>query len=180
MKNLTIGTRVQHVGFGEGVVAAILPEKYKIVFPGKGAVDVLKDFQGLEVLEIFEQPEPETQAIDPYDLEYHLEKILSKWLDPTDKVFLGEKWSGGDLILQPANKDLKPKEVPIEGFFHKIVMLRDRLRVLEQKINAHPKLTDAEKVDMQQYITRIYGSLTTFNVLFRYSNDYFVGEKGEK
>ncbi len=180
MKNLTIGTRVQHSGFGEGVVAVILSDKYKIVFPGKGAVDVFKDFQGLEVLEIFDQPIEEEPKVDPYDLEYHLERILSKWLDPSDKVFLGEKWSGGDLILQPANKDLKPKEIPIEGFFHKIVMLRDRLRVLEQKINAHPKLSDAEKVDMQQYITRIYGSLTTFNVLFRYSSDYFVGEKSDK
>jgi hypothetical protein len=179
MKKLGIGTRVEHSGFGEGVIAAVLPEKYKIVFPGKGAVDVLKDFQGLSVLEEFEQPEAE-QTIDPYDLEYHLERILSKWLDANDKVFMGDKWTGGTMLLQPANTDLKPKEVPIETFFHKIVMLRDRLRVLEQKINAHPKLSDAEKVDMQQYITRIYGSLTTFNVLFRYSNDYFVGEKSEK
>lgn len=179
MKKLGIGTRVEHNGFGEGVIAAVLPEKYKIVFPGKGAVDVLKDFQGLAVLEEFEQPVVE-QTIDPYDLEYHLERILSKWFDASDKVFLGDKWSGGTMLLQPANTDHKPKEVPIEGFFHKIVMLRDRLRVMEQKINAHPKLSDAEKVEMQQYITRIYGSLTTFNVLFRYSNDYFVGEKSEK
>jgi len=81
------------------------------------------------------------------------------------------------LLLQPANLSLKPKEIPIENFFHKIVMLRDRLRVLEQNLNSHPGLSDEEKVNMQQYITRIYGSLTTFNILFADKDHYFVGAK---
>ena len=95
-------------------------------------------------------------------------------------VRLGDRWLGGTMILQPADKSLKPKEIPIEDFFHKIVMLRDRLRVMEQQINAHKKLTDEDKVSLQQYITRIYGSLTTFNVLFKNKEQWFVGEKGSK
>ena len=93
---------------------------------------------------------------------------------------LGERWIGGTMLLQPADKSLKPKEIPVDDFFHKIVMLRDRLRVLEQNINSHKKLSDEDKVNMQQYITRCYGSLTTFNVLFKNKEQWFVGEKGSK
>jgi hypothetical protein len=93
-------------------------------------------------------------------------------------VPLAPKWEGGAVILKPHDPSLQPKEIPIEQLFHKIVMLRDRLRVLEQKVNTHPKLSDADKVDMQQYVTKCYGTLTTFNVLFRDEKDRFVGEKG--
>ena len=104
-------------------------------------------------------------------------KILRVWSDVNEVVPLGDKWTGGILIMKPGSDTLKEKEVPIDVFFHKIVMLRDRLRVLEQRINSHDKLTDEDKVNMQQYITRIYGSLTTFNVLFKHKMDYFEGEK---
>jgi len=92
-------------------------------------------------------------------------------------VRLAPKWEGGSVVLKPGDPGTQPKEIPLDSLFHKIVMIRDRLRVLEQKINAHEKLTDAEKVDMQQYVTRCYGSLTTFNILFKEERDRFVGDK---
>lgn len=95
-------------------------------------------------------------------------------------VPLAAKWEGGTLRLIPGKPEAQSKDLPIDTLFHKIVMVRDRLRVLEQKVNAHPKMSDAEKVEMQQYITRIYGSLTSFNVLFRDKEDTFIGAKSDE
>jgi hypothetical protein len=86
---------------------------------------------------------------------------------------LGHRWQGGELLLKPGSSDTQPKSVPIESFFHKIVMVRDKLRVLEAKINAHAGLSDEEKVQLQAYVTACYGSLTTFNVLFAEREDGF-------
>ena len=94
------------------------------------------------------------------------------------QVPLAPKWEGGTAVLKPRDPALQPKEIPLDQLFHKVVMIRDRLRVLEQKLNTHDKLTDAEKVDLQSYVTKCYGTLTTFNVLFRDERDRFVGEKG--
>ena len=99
-------------------------------------------------------------------------EVLNQFQSP---VALAGKWDGGTILLKPGDSSLQSKEIDIEGFFHKVVMLRDRLRVLEQKINVNPKLSDAEKVEMQQYITRCYGSLTSFNVLFKDEDDKFKG-----
>lgn len=100
--------------------------------------------------------------------------------EETSPVALAGKWEGGTVLLKPHDPALQPKEIPIDALLHKVVMIRDRLRVLEQKVNAHDKLTPAEKVDLQGYVTKCYGSLTTFNVLFRDEKDKFVGEKGER
>lgn len=100
--------------------------------------------------------------------------------EETAEVRLSPRWEGGTVILRPGDPAAQPKEIPLDALLHKIVLIRDRLRVLEQKVNTNDKLSDAEKVEMQQYVTRCYGSLTTFNLLFREEGDRFVGEKGEK
>ena len=130
--------------------------------------------------EIIDANDPDSDLVSLFDVQESLVKILQKFSDVQERVEMGGKWAGGMLLLQPADHTLKPKEVPIDVFFGKIVMLRDRLRVLEQHINASKKLSEEDKVNLQQYITRCYGSLTTFNVLFKYTTDHFVGEKGSR
>ena len=171
---LGIGTRLQHTQHGPGVIVGLRYASYLISFIYHGIKEVDKNDSHLE--EII--PENVTVEIETHsDVERSLLKILRLWGGITENVALGDRWQGGTMLLQPADKTLKPKELPIEDFFHKIVMLRDRLRVMEQQINAHKKLSDEEKVNLQQYITRIYGTLTTFNVLFRDKEKWFVGEK---
>lgn len=171
---LGIGTRLQHTQYGPGVIVGIRYATYLISFIHHGIKEIDKDDSHLdEIIPENVSPEIETHS----EVERSLLKILRLWGGMTETVKLGERWENGTLILQPADKSLKPKELPIEDFFHKIVMLRDRLRVMEQQINAHKKLSDEEKVNLQQYITRIYGTLTTFNVLFKNKEHWFVGEK---
>jgi len=172
MELLGVGSRIEHPAFGMGVVIRLHKRVYEICFVEKGIKTVSKDF----TLTVIERIEPE-YAESFSEAEDSLMKILRVWSDVNEVVPLGDKWTGGTLVLKPGDSGLKEKEVPIDAFFHKIVMLRDRLRVLEQRINSHDKLTDEDKVNMQQYITRIYGSLTTFNVLFKHKMDYFEGEK---
>jgi hypothetical protein len=113
------------------------------------------------------------------ELKEMIRAVIDEELSLSD-IRMAARWQAGTVILKPGDSTLKSKEMPIDVFFHKIIMVRDRLRVLEQKINAHKGLTDADKVEMQQYVTKIYGSLTTFNVLFRDREDQFVGERGAR
>ncbi len=179
MEQLTlgIGTRLQHTQHGPGVIVGIRFATYLISFINVGIKEIDKtDTQLEEIIPENVSVEVETQS----EAERSLVKILRMWGGLSETVPLGDKWIKGMMLLQPADKTLKPKEIPVEDFFHKIVMLRDRLRVLEQNINSHKKLSDEDKVNLQQYITRCYGSLTTFNVLFRNKEQWFVGEKGGK
>lgn len=172
-----IGSRVQHVLYGVGVIVGVKYAQYLVTFVNSGIKEIDKTDPRFEVLTP-ENVSPEIETAS--EAEASLLKILRLWSGVEEIVPLGERWEGGMLVLQPADNNMKAKELPIEVFFHKIVMLRDRLRVLEQQINSHKKLSDEEKINLQQYITRVYGSLTTFNVLFRDREDWFVGEKGKQ
>jgi hypothetical protein len=175
MENLIfgIGSRVRHAKYGAGVIIQVWPDNYEVVFMDHGLKQIFHDKDHLEIIE-FRSDDPDRLSFDK--VEKSLVRILRKFSDVQETVPMGERWTGGKLILKPGDAGLQSKEVPIEAFFHKIVMVRDRLRVMEQRVNAS-KLSDEEKVDIQQYITRIYGSLTTFNILFADREDYFVGEK---
>lgn len=171
---LGIGSRVEHPQFGKGVIIQVRTDAWEITFIENGTRIIQRDFQGLRVMEAVETP----ADLATYEkMEKSLIRVLRRFTDLQETIPLGHRWTGGRMVLYPGDTSLKEKEVPIDAFFHKIVMVRDRLRVMEQKVNASA-LTDEEKVDIQQYITRIYGSLTTFNVLFKDKDDYFVGDKG--
>lgn len=173
MKILGIGSRVKHKDFGPGVVTNVSFKHYAITFMDSGLETLPLD----EDLEVVEAIYGEMDTVSLFDIERSLVDILRKWSGIGEPVSLGDRWKGGTLKLEPSDPDLTSKEIPVETFFHKIVMVRDRLRVMEQRINAHKGLSDEEKLDLQQYITRIYGSLTTFNVLFKHKSDHFTGER---
>jgi hypothetical protein len=175
MEELSVGSRVDHPRYGEGIISKNNLTAYEIFFEHGGKIEITKRNTDLTVISKNEDP-PKT-GISIREIEKVMTYVLDQYASLNEVVPLGEKWTGGTMTLQPANRSLQPKEIPIETFFHKIVMLRDRLRVLEQNINSHSVLTDEEKVDLQQYITRIYGSLTTFNILFSEKEHYFVGAK---
>lgn len=115
-------------------------------------------------------------AMDAEEFRHVLSEVLREELGLSN-IELSGKWEGGEMILKPGKAGLQEKRIPLDALFHKIVLIRDRLRVLEQKVNSHPKLGDDEKVQLQQYVTACYGSLTTFNVLFANREDQFTGQK---
>lgn len=173
---LGAGSRVKHKEYGSGVVIQAKAASYIITFMDFGNREISKSFEGLEVLDALEQPD---DLISFETVENALIKILRNFSDIQETVPIADKWKGGKLVLLPSNTDMKPYEMPIATFFNKIIMLRDRLRVLEQKVNAST-IVEEEKISIQQYITRCYGSLTSFNILFKSKGDIFVGESGKQ
>lgn len=170
---LGIGSRVSHPAYGPGVIIGKETAAYRVVFINHGEKHVGLQYKAWEIIDAIE----DTEGVSFNEAEKSLVKILQSWSDLGPEVEMHGKWNEGTLVLQPGDPDLKSKEMPIEAFFHKIVMVRDRLRVMEQRINSSKNLSDEEKVNLQQYLTRIYGSLTSFNVLFQYKDDHFKGEK---
>jgi len=176
MRLLGIGSRISHSDFGKGVVTNVTSRHYWVTFIDKGLETIELDSE-FEVIERANADDVDTVSL--FDVESSLVEILKKWSDASEVVPIADKWKGGNLILEPGDTALQSKEVPIDTFFHKIVMLRDRLRVMEQKINSSKNLDEQEKIDLQQYITRCYGSLTTFNVLFKQKTQQFSGQSSK-
>lgn len=173
---LGIGSRINHPKFGKGVVTNVTSKMYWVTFMDNGLETIAVD----DAFEVIEAVEDEVDTVSFAEVESSLRDILKRWSDITEVVPIADKWRGGTMVLQPKDKTLASKEVPVDTFFNKIVMLRDRLRVMEQKINASKELDADLKIDLQQYITRCYGSLTTFNVLFKNNSQHFVGESSKK
>ena len=175
MKLLGIGSRINHSVFGVGVVTNVTSKYYWVTFIENGLETIEIDSE----FTIIEAVEDEVDTISFYEVEKSLKNLLQKWSDITEISPIADRWKKGTLILRSADANLADKEIPIDTFFHKIVMVRDKVRVMEQKINSNKILNDQDKVDLQQYITRIYGSLTTFNVLFKLKSDHFVGSRSK-
>ncbi len=171
---LHIGMQVEHPQYGVGVVKGLSEKVAEILFE-QGMRSVSPEQSHL-------QPSDPVATLSGREISlWHLIErtvqalVAEMGLEKPESVVdeLGSRWHQGRLVLHPADPALQAKEVPLETFFHKIVMIRNNLRVLEQKINSHPNLNEAEKVEIQQYISRCYGSLTTFNILFRTKEDQF-------
>ena len=174
MKLLGIGSRINHTEYGKGVVTNVTSKHYWVTFIENGleTIDIDSEF------EVIDAAEDEVDTVSFYDVERSLKSILKQWSDVSEVVTIADKWKGGQLIMTPGDSNLKSSELPIDTFFHKITMVRDRLRVMEQKINSST-LEEQEKIDLQQYITRCYGSLTSFNVLFKLKSQQFVGQRSK-
>ncbi|MFD2562518.1 hypothetical protein [Aquimarina rubra] len=168
---LGIGSRIKHPTYGLGVVTNVTSKMYWVTFIENGleTIDVDEDF------EVIDGVEDEVDTVSFYEVENTFRELLKRYSDISEIVPIADKWKGGKIILEPGDTNLVSKEIPIDTFFHKIVMVRDRIRVMEQKINSSKVIDDQDKIDLQQYITRMYGSLTTFNVLFKNKSQQFTG-----
>jgi hypothetical protein len=178
---LHIGMKVRHPQYGVGIVKAITEQAAEVRFD-EGMRTVSPETSGLEPAE----PQASISGLDrPLHLiiaEAAAAAVNALGIEKPDATIveqLGPRWHRGRMVLHPADPTAQTKEVPLDTLFHKIVMIRNNLRVLEQKVNAHAALSDGDKIEMQQYITRCYGSMTTFNVLFKNREDQFRGTSSE-
>jgi hypothetical protein len=174
IETLRIGMKVRHPQYGIGVVKSLTEQTADIEFED-GTRKVAPASSDLN-------PAEPTARVSELDVplanlirDTAQAVVAGLGLEQPDAVVegLAARWQRGSVVLQAADASLQPKEVPLETFFHKIVMIRNNLRVLEQKVNASDKLSEADKVELQQYVTRCYGSLTTFNILFKNKDDQF-------
>jgi hypothetical protein len=171
---LHIGMSVRHPQYGIGTVKKIFEQAAEVQF-NDGVRTLSPEASDLQAAEPQAELHAMTVPLKQLVTEAVQGTISALGLEQPDTVVeqLGARWHRGTMVLRPADPSLQAKEVPLETFFHKIVMMRNNLRVLEQKINGHEQLSDAEKVEMQQYITRCYGSMTTFNIFFKREEDQF-------
>ncbi len=110
--------------------------------------------------------------MDSFEIRQLARAIVAE-MDSAHSAELAQKWEDGSVFFMPGHSDAKEHEIPIKKIMHKIVMIRDNLRVLEQQINANQNLSESEKLKYQGYITKCYGSLTSFNFMFRSEEDKF-------
>lgn len=180
IESLHIGQRVRHPEYGSGTVKTVSETVAEIQFDDGTKRTVAPEPSGLSPLEPQASVTGLAVPLKQFVSETLEAAIAKLGLEKPDTVVdqLGPRWHNGKMVLHPADPALQTKEVPLEVFFHKLVGVRNQLRVLEQKINAHTVLTDGDKVEMQQYISRCYGSLTTFNLLFKDKQEQF-SSKGE-
>lgn len=180
MERYYTGLVVYHQSLGTGRVVNAAEDRIMVNFIKAGVRSFTASDADLELSEtpFTNDTKTETDTMDRDEMKSALREVLREE-GLTGTVAMADKWDGGELLIKPAKADLQSKSVPIDTFFHKIVMIRNQLRVLEANINGSKNLTDSEKVDLQQYITRCYGTLTTFNVLFADKKDWFVGSKKE-
>jgi hypothetical protein len=174
IESLHIGMKVRHPQYGVGVVRSLTEHTAEIAFDDapRTIAPASSDLQPAETTATLNELQVPLSSLIRETAQATVEAL---GLEKKDVIVegLANRWQNGTLSMQSSDSSLQPKEVPLETFFHKIVMIRNNLRVLEQKINASDKLTDADKFELQQYITRCYGSLTTFNILFKNKDDQF-------
>src|SRR5262245_55662695 len=174
IETLHLGMNVRHPQYGIGEVKSISAHSAEIRF-GETVRTIAPETAGLEPAEAQAAVSGLEMPLAQFIQQTVAATVEKMGVEKPDSVIeeLSARWHNGKLVMHPSDPTLQTKEIPLEIFFHKIVMMRNQLRVLEQKINGHEKLTEGEKIEMEQYITRCYGSMTTFNLLFKEKEGQF-------